>query len=725
MAVLSNFHGKRCVIFTDTGGTFTDAIVVFEDGTFLTGKSSTTYGRLEISFFESIKDALSSQVNLEKVLSSAEIVGYGTTHGTNIIVSGVGGAKVGVITTKGHEDRTIIGRLRAAGLDRREGMHIVRADKPEPLVPRRLIRGVIERLDCKGNVVVPLDEDSVRHAVRDLLKENVDGIAVCLLWSFLNPIHELRVKEIIQEMASDVSVVTSHEVTPVFREYPRFISTIVDLYIGAALRELFEKIKGKLSDQGYKHPLQILQASGGLSRAEVVRPGTTLHSGPVGGLIGVEFIKRLYGYENALGTDVGGTSFDICFSPKEGSPLLREPIVGRFEIATPMREIVTIGSGGGSIAWIEPATGVLKVGPQSAGSEPGPVCYDTGGTEPTVTDADVVLGRIDPNYFLGGKMKLNKKKAWKAIEEKIANPLEIDVPEAAESICKIIDGTMNATLQTSMNMKGYDPTSFICVAYGGAGPTHCAGYTEGIGFRSVIIPPQAAVFSAFGASTAGLLHRYEASCMAMFMEMDYDEVTGKFQLENLTSLSQLPSEALDRINSIWERLEERAKDDASAEGFSLEDMNRNYEMLARYGGQLWELRVPLKSGKINSIEDFKQMVRAFELKYLEVYGEHAMFPAGGLEVVSLSLEIRKQLWEPRIPKIDKGERDPSKALKSERDVYFNEKWINTRVYERSALKAGNIVEGPAIIEAKDTTIVIPLDRKVRVDDYGMLIMSDK
>ncbi|MEE9612701.1 MAG: hydantoinase/oxoprolinase family protein, partial [Desulfatiglandales bacterium] len=380
------------IIYVDTGGTFSDCIILSPDGRFVTGKSPTTPQDLSQGFFAAIEVAASQmEMPVFDVLSNTTILGYGTTEGTNIVVTGTGSSNLGLMTTRGHEDRTLVGRLRAAGLPRKEGMHIPRAFKPEPLIPRKRIKGITERLDCRGTVLIPLREKEVRQAVKELVAEDVEGIAVGLLWSFLNPEHEKRIAEIIEEMAPGMPVSLSSTVAPIFREYTRFMTAIIDLYIGSALKDLLQRIGSNLAENGYTNPLLVLQATGGLARSEIVRPVTTLHSGPVGGFAGVEFVKDLYGFDNAVGADMGGTSFDVCVSPKGSIEYLREPIVGRFEICNPMREITTIGAGGGTMARVEKAANLLIVGPESAGAEPGPVCYDRGGTVPTITDADVVM----------------------------------------------------------------------------------------------------------------------------------------------------------------------------------------------------------------------------------------------------------------------------------------------------------------------------------------------
>jgi len=325
-------------IYLDTGGTFTDVVVVRHDGSFFRGKSLTTYKNLEECFFNGISAAAESAGKTsQELLSSANEIGYGTTIGTNIMVTGKGGPKIGFITTKGHEDRTHIMRQRSAGLAPEDALHMISADKPKPLVPRMLIKGVTERVDSKGDVLIPLRDEEVEQAVKELIEAGVDGIAVGLLWSFLNSVHEDRCEEIIHGIDPEMAISLSHYVMPVVREYPRFLSCIIDLYIGKPLKKLLQRIENRLGEFGYHKPLLVMQAIGGVSQAKVVKPATTLHSGPVGGMIGVGFIKELYGYQNAVGSDVGGTSFDITISSPTREEFIREPVVGRYEIANPMR----------------------------------------------------------------------------------------------------------------------------------------------------------------------------------------------------------------------------------------------------------------------------------------------------------------------------------------------------------------------------------------------------
>lgn len=716
---------RENIIAVDTGGTFTDALITMPDGSFYAGKDYTDPERLEVSFFGAIADAAKKMnKSIGEVLPHAGQIIYGTTIGTNMIVADVPGPKVGLLTTKGVEDRLHLIRNRGIGLLKREALHMIAAECPRPLISRRLIKGIRERIDSMGKEFIPLDEDGVRNAVKWYIEKEVEAIAVGYLWSFINPSHEVRTREIIKEMAPEVMVALSSDVAPTIREFPRFTSAIIDLYIGKALRGLLERIETRLREQGFTHPLLVMQAIGGVTQSKVVHPCTTLHSGPVGGLAGVEYLKGIYDIKNAVGSDVGGTSFDVTFCTEKGEELLREPVVGRREIATPMREVVTIGAGGGTIAWIHEVTKSLSVGPQSAGAMPGPVCYDTGGTEPTITDADVVTNRIDPNYFLGGARKLNRDKAFAAIKEKIAEPLGLDVMQAAEGVINIVDAAMQATLKSTLARKGFNPAQFTLFAFGGAGPTHCAGYSRGLGFQKVIVTPFSAVFSAFGECATNLRHRYEISPYLGVYDLPFDSVSMRFKLDEITSLDAIPSEVPDKFNTSFETLEKRAYGEVAAEGYRREQVTASYEMLARYGGQAWELRVPVSVSRIKSIEDFKAIVRAFEEAYLQTYGQIAMVPRGGIEIVTVALRVEAELIKPTLVKGKYIGEDPEGAKKGDRQVYFEGKWVETSIYDMDRLAVGNVVKGPAVIETWNTTFIVPPMFVVARDEYYNFVMQE-
>lgn len=714
---------EKYIVYIDTGGTFSDAIVIGRDGTFVTGKSPTTSDNLAECFFGSIESAAEKMgITLKELVSKAMLLGFGTTAGTNAVIARIV-PKIGMITTKGFEDTSTIMRLgRWVGLPRLEGLHIAGSDKPEPLVPRTLTKGVTERIDSLGKVFIPLYEEETRKIVKELVEEKVEGIAVCLLWSFLNDTHEKRIKEIIAEIAPDMPVSISSEIMPIIREYARFNTTVIDLCIGKPVRRLFSEVRGTLKKLGYEKELLVLQGGGGLSRSEVVDPVFTLNSGPVGGLIGVEFWKEIYGFENAISSDVGGTSFDVSLIPKEGPTYIREPLVGRYMVANPMLEITCVGAGGGTMAYVDPAVNRLRVGPESAGAVPGPVCYDQGGTEPTVTDADVVMNRINPDYFLGGKMRLNKDKAIKAIEEKIAGPLGMTVEEAALSICEVIDESMGGLLRVKLNEKGLNSRDFALFAFGGAGATHCGGYVRGLKFKKVIIPPYAATFSAFGASTANIMHRYMASPYIVMPKLPYDITTQQFEL---TSLDEFPSEAIERFNRMYQGLEDRAYKEMKEEGFKPEEVRVHYEIQMRYGGQLYEVVCPCPVNRINSVQDVMSLIRSYENEYVKMYGKGVMYAQGGIEIITLILEAwAPPAAKPVIPKRDRVGEDATPALKGEREVYFSEGYFNTPIYAIQKLQPGNLALGPAIIEGDDITLVVSPDNRVTVDEYLNMILEE-
>ncbi|MBW2142777.1 MAG: hydantoinase/oxoprolinase family protein [Deltaproteobacteria bacterium] len=714
----------KYVVYLDTGGTFTDCVIIKDDGSFVTGKASTTVDDLEICFFNAIEaSAKWMDKGMEDVLKNCNLLGFGTTAGTNALIT-LQGPKLGLIITAGFEDTTTMmrGVGRWAGVHPLVSMHVPMTDKPELLVPRSRIKGATERIDTVGEVVIPLYENEVRQAVRELMDEGVEGIAVCLLCSYVNPVHEKRVGEIIEEMAPDMTYNMSHAVSPLIRDYARANSTVADLFVGKAVRDLFKKIKQKLATYDYTRPLLVMQAAGGLSRSEVVRPITTLHSGPVGGLTGVEFFMKLYGFKNGVGSDVGGTSFDVSIVPEEGARFLREPVVGHFNLQNPMREILTFGAGGGTMAYIDQLSGRLRVGPQSAGSYPGPVCYQRGGDVPTVTDADVIMGRIDPNHFLAGSMKLDKEAAEKAMKEKIADPLGITVLEAAEAICTIIDSYMRDALNTNFTTRGLNPADFACFGFGGAGPVHCAGYTQGLGFMKVIAAPFSSTFSAFGASTADVLHRYESSPFAVFPYMAFDKASRRFTMQSLEGLSP---DDLARFNRMYEDLEKRCVEDMEAEGFKKDDVKLVYPMRIRYGGQLDEVEFISPINRIESIADLNKILGAFENEYVRLYSEGALYPEGGIEIMGIALQGSATVPTPVIAKRPFVSEDPGPAKKSERDVYFNGNMVPTSIYDMNKLEVGNKIDGPAIIEGVDTNLVITPDRKVYIDEYLNMVMEDK
>lgn len=724
MAVTERASATRYVVYVDTGGTFADAAIVGEDGTFVSGKSATTPDDLTECFFGCITDGAAKLGQpLEQLLSDTAILGFATTAGTNALITGKGGPTLGLITTKGFEDTIAIMRMegKVAGYPVQKSLHIAGTEKPRPLVSRSLIAGVEERVTSRGRIAIGLDEDGVREAVRILVDRGAEGIAIAFLWSFLNDTHERRAAEIVAEVATDMAVAWSSDVAPVMREYPRTNSTLVNLLIGPPVRKLLEKIGHELTERGYHRKLLVMQASGGLSSSEVVRPIKTLHSGPVGGLMGVEFIRSLYDVENAVGTDMGGTSFDISVARRGISEYEKEPIVARYHLANPMLGIEALGAGGGTIARVDEITGQLRIGPDSAGAVPGPVCYGRGGTEPTVTDANVVLNRINAKYFLDGKMVLDEDAAHQAIQERIARPLGVSPEEAALGIVQGIEGIMRSGIRTFLNRKGLDPSDVLLVAFGGAGPTHCAGYSAELGLAGVLVPPQASTFSAFGASTADIQHRYESSVFLVASSIPHDVTTQTF---DPPSLEVLGDGWIEAYNQTFEQLEKQAYLDMEAEGFPRDLVKLSYRLDARYGGQLRETTIETSVRRLETVDDLRIVLREFEDEYARLYTRNTLYPRGGIEVVTMIVEASApsgHAFQPTRTEI--REYRPAKPI-DERMVYFTGGLLPTPIHRMNALVPGDECSGPAVIEGNDTTLVILPTHTCRVDELGNLLLLE-
>jgi N-methylhydantoinase A/oxoprolinase/acetone carboxylase beta subunit len=709
------------VIYVDTGGTFSDAAIVAADGVFTSGKAPTTPDDLEQCFFRCIEDGAEKLgLSLEQLFDRTTLIGFGTTAGTNALITGANRPRLGLITTAGFEDTLNIMRMegKVAGYPVQKSLHLAGTRKPEELVPRTLVFGVEERIDSRGRVVLALNDQQVRDAGRALIDAGVDGIAVGLLWSFLNDEHERRIVEILRQLDPSMPVAASAEVAPVMREYPRFASTVVDLLIGPPVRKLLSTVHERLAASGYQRRLLVMQASGGLARADIVRPIKTLHSGPVGGLTGVEFLRDLYDVEAAVGTDMGGTSFDISLARKGRMEYERTPVVARYHLANPMLGIEAIGAGGGTIARVDPLTGRLRLGPESAGSVPGPVCYGRGGTQPTVTDANVVLNRIDSGFFLDGKMQLDRDSAASAIEELIAHPLGIPLEDAALGIVDGIEGIMRSGIQAFLNRKGLDPQKVMLVSFGGAGPTHAAGYTDGMNFDRVVIPPQAATFSAFGASTADIQHRYESSAFVVLANLPYEVTTQRF---TVSSAESIPTSAVERYNASFEALERQAYEDMAAEGFERDAVRLNYILDVRYGGQLRETSFKTSAQRLTGPGDLAKILSQFEDEYIRLYTQNTLSPRGGIEIITMTVEALAGTGH--VPNLTAVAGRTDTRRPTSRQVYTKDGWGDAIVHDFGSISPETRIEGLAIIEGNDTTVVVPAGHEVAIDRYGNLLLT--
>ena len=474
-------------IGVDTGGTFTDVVIMDEEGHLYFDKAFSTPkdpGQGIVAGLENCAKLIQPKVSMRDVLTQTRRFCHGTTVSTNALIQRRG-ARVGLIMTRGFEDTLIITRGpmgRALGISPAEAMDFIHTERAVPLVPKTLIRGVSERVDVDGDVILPLNDEDVLKAVRELIESGAESIAVCLLWSFRNNAHEKRIKELISSIAPRMGVSLSSEISPLIREFERTSTTVLNAYLGPVMVRYINNLREELTRQGLTRPVQLMKCSGGLTPPQYIEREamTTLNSGPVGGVIASKYLAKTMGYQNVVTTDMGGTSFDVGVIyqgevEEESTPFVAHGI----PLQVPTVKVVTIGAGGGSIAWTDGRR--LMVGPQSAGADPGPACYDQGGTGPTVTDALLVLGLLDPENFFGGRKRLNRAKAEAAMLDKVARPLGLTIMEAAAGIYEIVTAKMADLIRKVTVGSGYDPRQFVIFAYGGASPAHCALYGEALG----------------------------------------------------------------------------------------------------------------------------------------------------------------------------------------------------------------------------------------------------
>lgn len=690
-------------IGTDVGGTFTDCVIMDETGKLAIGKRPSTPPDFYLGAIESIRAAASELgLTLEEVLRRAALLVHGSTVATNALITR-SGAKAGLLTTRGFEDTIFIMRAKGRhdGLPEGEIKRQVRTENPSPIIPRHLVKGVVERVDCNGDIIVPLDKDRLRRAVKELIREGVEAIAVCLLWSFRNPAHEQEIARLIKQEHPDLFVSVSSDLACLIGEYERTATTAINAYLGPITSRYVKELDAVVRGKGSGTPLYIMQCHGGVlpvqSAAE--SPVSMLGSGPVGGLIGSKYLADILGFKNVICTDVGGTSFDVSLIHNGAVERATEAVEGQYSLRIPMLNIVSIGAGGGSLAWLEPITKVLKVGPKSAGARPGPVCYDTGGTEPTVTDADLVLGYLNPEYFLGGRMKLNVQKATEAIE-KIGIPLGLSTIEAAVGIRRIVDAHMLDLVRSVTVARGYDPRECALLAFGGNGPLHAIYY--GKETRAIVVPGTASIHSAFGVLASNVKRVYQVSDIMGF-PFDAKRFTKRFQ-----------------------ELSNRAVNELHGDGFKDGEIIIDYSVDVRYKRQVHELETPVPVKDYFDEGDMSTVLDTFEPLYESLYGKGAAYREAGAEIVTFRVIGQGVIPIPALAKRKKGRtKPPPSASKGSRQAFSLDSNVFTgfAIYELSKLEPANVVAGPAIIETPVTTILIDANYEGKVDEYLDVIIE--
>jgi N-methylhydantoinase A len=689
------------LVGVDIGGTFTDCVVLDGKGRITATKSPSTPGDFADGMLAALGVAAERLgLSFEDFCSRIGMLTHGTTVGTNALIQRKG-AKIGLITTKGHEDVIHImrGSRGVTSRDLRQVVHFPESRKPVPIVPKRLIEGVSERVDCFGEVVVPLNEEQVEAALRRLLEQGVEAIAVCFLWSFRHPAHELRVKEIARRVAPELFVACSVEIAPKWGEYERTTATALNAYIGPVMARYLGNLARRLKSAGYRQPLQIAQCGGGSISVDKAMgsPLLTLDSGPVSGVTGSVYLGSLMGIENIITTDMGGTSFDVGIVHGGQPQYSFVSNVAQYEYFLPKVDIQAIGSGGGSLARVEPVTRTLQVGPESAGADPGPACYGKGGEMPTVTDADVVLGYINPDNVLGGRIRLDRARSVAAVQ-KVADGLGLSLHETASGIARVAEFKMADIIRKMTVEKGFDPREFTLFAFGGAGPAHAGVFGAELGVKSVIIPQKeiASTWCAFGAASADMLHVYEH-----------------------TDIQSSPFSAA-RVNRALEQLERRAHEQMRKDGIARARRRLAFSLDMRHRGQINEVEVRLPEGRLKG--DFGEKLAArFYARYEQLYGKGSSYRGARLEIVTLRLRASAATPRPKLPRAKAlSARVAPAASRGRRDIYWPDfkRVVATPIYDGARLKPGNRIAGPAVIETTDTTIVVYPKRRLRVDAFG-------
>jgi N-methylhydantoinase A len=682
-------------VTVDTGGTFSDFVFFNEDtGAISITKVPSTPSEPFQAVLNGIKELIDEGVNAKDI----SFFCHGTTVGTNALLEEKG-AKTGLLVTQGFRGiYEVMEQTRGYG----PATYDLFFEKPRLLAPPYLTEEIPERVDFRGNALKPIEVEASRDAVKRLQKKGVQSVAICFLFSFLNPDHELKIKEIFAEEFPEATLSLSCEVLPQIREFYRMSTTVINAYIAPVMASYLGRLEKRLKELGVTTPkLYIMQSNGGVSTFDgsTKKPVATVLSGPAGGVIASMGTCERIGVNNIITFDMGGTSCDVALIHQGHPVITTQGKINQRPISLPMLDIHTVSAGGGTIARID-AVGALQVGPHSAGADPGPVSYNRGGQEITVTDANIVTGVLDPEHFLGGRMKLDKPKAEKTLEEKIARPLGLNRLEAADGILSIINVKMEEAIKAVSSQRGYDIRDFTLVAFGGGGPMHAGRIALDLGIPSVLIPLTPGVHSALGLLMSDVKHDYVRSKLAGLDELELNET-----------------------NQLFAQLIDRATADLQSEGFQENEIKLDPFLDLRYAGQGYELTVPCPMPPLK-LADLKLMRERFDNQHEQASGHKA--ETEPVELVSLRLISYGLVPQAKLSPSKATGRKVSEAKTGERKVYFGKQHgtLNCQIYKRELLEPGHRVFGPAIVEQLDTTTVIHPEQGAAVDDYRNIIIKE-
>ncbi|GAA8360761.1 hydantoinase/oxoprolinase family protein [Helicobacter pylori] len=707
---------KVQVMGIDAGGTMTDTFFVKENGSFVVGKAQSNPEDESLAIYNSSQDALSHwKSDVNKVYPELVTCVYSGTAMLNRVVQRRG-MEVGLICNKGFEQMHSMGRALQSylGYALEERLHINTHKYDDPLIPLKRIRGVTERTDVKGQVVIPVREEEVEVAVKELLEAGAKAIVICLLQSHKNAESERIVRDIalkeIEKLGKNIPVFASVDYYPQRKESHRMNTTILEAYAAEPSRQTLSKVSNRFKEHGAKFDLRVMATHGGTISWKAKELARTIVSGPIGGVIGSKLLGETLGYDNIACSDIGGTSFDMALIVKSNFNIASDPDMARLVLSLPLVAMDSVGAGAGSFVRIDPHSRSVKLGPDSAGYRVGTCWKDSGLDTVSVTDCHIVLGYLNPDNFLGGLIKLDANRAKKHIKEQIADPLGISVEDAAAGVIELLDLELKEYLRSNISAKGYSPSDFACFSYGGAGPVHTYGYTEGLGFKDVVVPAWAAGFSAFGCACADFEYRYDKSVDIAIPQYSSDESKIK---------------ACKIIQDAWDELTLKVIEEFKINGFSQKDVILRPGYRMQYMGQLNDLEITSPISKAASVADWEEIVKEYEKTYARVYSESACSPELGFSVTGVIMRGVVATQKPVIPvEKEHGATPPKEAKVGVRKFYRHKQWVDADVWHMEKLLPGNEVIGPAIVEADSTTFVIPKGFATRLDKHRLFHLKE-
>jgi len=698
------------VLGIDAGGTMTDTFFVAADGQFIVGKAQSSIDEAS-AVVESSKDGLEgSGRSLEEVYGQMTTCVYSGTAMLNRVVSRTG-IRTALICSKGFEDNHRMGRALQCylGYAFEDRLHLNSHKYDDPLVAIQDTRGVTERIDCQGTVVIPVRVEEAVVATKELLKTDIKAIVISFLNSHANHSHEEVVRDaviaVVKDSGKDIPVFASSDYYPSRKESHRTNTTILEAYAAEPSRITLKNLSDKMAALGGKFDVRVMASHGGTISWKAKELARTLVSGPIGGVIGSAYLGKQLGYENIACSDIGGTSFDMALIVKGNFAIGRDKDMARLVLSLPLVGMDTVGAGAGSYVRIDPYSDAIKLGPDSAGYRVG-TCWEEGGVDTvSVTDCHLMLGYLNPDNFLGGALKLNVDKARQCIKDQVADKLGMTVEEASAGVIELLDASLQQHLADMISSKGYSPADFVCFSYGGAGPVHAYGYTQGLGFQETIVPAWAAGFSAFGCAAAEFEYRYD---MSVDIAMPPD------------SSDEAKADACDTLQAAWDSLKVKVLEEFKINGFDPDAVTLDPGFSMQYMGQLNDLEIVAPVKNISGAKDWPAITEAFEETFGRVYATAAQSPELGYGVTTAIMHGTVEVKKPAIPSQPDAGPEPSEESKlGKRKFYFKKKWHEADLFLMEAIMPGNKMPGPCVIESDATTFVVPPGFETFMDKHRL------